>query len=121
MILPDDEPQSPTKGQTSLPSPPVDAPPSYQQHIESARPGPSGAHPQPYHSTQSVPNASRPLVYHHAEGRPEPAGSRFIKAFVVACIVWVLLGIVTESIVEMARYVGRHNEVRPRLTGRKVV
>lgn len=102
MILPEDTPGSPAKNQQPLAVAAEGAPPpSYPGHEPIPRP---------------IASASQPLYMPVPVGLPirhtEPAGRRFLRAFVIAVAVWALVGMVTSSIAEVARYVGRRDRVR---------
>ena len=99
----DGQPQSPMDSKsTAGPPPPLHqtdqhagrAPPSYQQTYQ-----------PPYQTHAAGLYAEHPY--------PESTGRRFLKAFAVAALVWVLVGMVTSSVVDLG--IGRrhrHGRVR---------
>lgn len=101
MILPDDRPPSPTKQQPG--QHPEEEPllPAYQAQSSQPYAGPSAPPPMPVPVPMSAP------VFHVERG--ESAERRFVKAFLVAVAIYLLLVAVTSSIVEIGRY-PRHSQ-----------
>ncbi|KII95591.1 hypothetical protein PLICRDRAFT_129440 [Plicaturopsis crispa FD-325 SS-3] len=101
MIIADDAPDSPLKG----------------QHVDLASNSGSGssaapAPPPPYDYGTSRPAAYQPypgqsLIPPVAEPPRESPAKRFIKAFAVAAVIWFLFAVFTQSVVDVARTVRR--------------
>lgn len=108
MILPDDTPESPTKSRAGPPSEVPDEefvapPPAYPGH-GSRRPD-IEAH---------AGSSSEPLLQpqHHVE-QVEPATQRFLKAFGIAALIWIVFGSFARSIYSLS-----HSREHPYLPDR---
>ncbi|KAG9221279.1 hypothetical protein CCMSSC00406_0008886 [Pleurotus cornucopiae] len=94
MIVTDSTPPSPPKGAPPQPAPYRPAPPSYQA---------SGSQYQP---TQPLIYTTVPAVHPLAHGYN--ARRRFLKAFLVAILIWALIGMFIRSVAELAYWNSRH-------------
>ncbi|KAF9494205.1 hypothetical protein BDN71DRAFT_1393660 [Pleurotus eryngii] len=94
MIVIDSTPPSPPKGAPPQPAPYRPAPPSYQAS------GSQYQHTQPLIYT-TVP-AVRPLAQGYNARR------RFLRAFLVAILIWALIGVFVRSVAELAYWNSRH-------------
>ncbi|KAF4598791.1 hypothetical protein EYR38_007199 [Pleurotus pulmonarius] len=95
MIVTESTPPSPPKGAPPQPAPYRPAPPSYQA---------SGS--QYYQPTQPLMYTSVPVVNPLAHGYS--ARRRFFKAFLVAILIWALIGMFVRSVAELAYWNSRH-------------
>ncbi|KAJ3527356.1 hypothetical protein NM688_g8139 [Phlebia brevispora] len=108
MIIPEDAEPSPPKGQVPLPAASPAPPPAYNEH----QPLNPAASMSTYNPTATIPIYVPASVLMPVRPAP-PAGRRFLKAFAVALLVWALLGMVTKSIIEVARANWRHRTDGP--------
>ena len=87
MIYSNDDPSSSSKQNNASQQQQRQDPPSY--------PGPQ-AYSQPYLYPQVQPYP-QPYTYHPEPETVEPAGQRFVKAFMVAAFIWLLLSLLVRT------------------------
>ncbi|KAI0785797.1 hypothetical protein C8Q75DRAFT_722385 [Abortiporus biennis] len=111
MILPDDAPESPIKQAHALQeaeahssAQPQNPPPPAYPGYSSYQQGNPLYIPQPI----PVPRPSSPIIVNDFE----PAGRRFIRAFIYAILIYALVGLFTGSLVEVASLNRRRNRNR---------
>lgn len=115
MILPDDTPPSPTKSQLASEETRRDSDQGLIQTTEQSNPPPAYPGPASHQPNRLIYTPENPTTRYPALLAPEPsptltyaepAKRRFIKAFLVAILIWTLLGIFTRGVVE----IGVHNK-----------
>ncbi len=112
MVIIDDEEQPKGQGNaTPVPAPEVQPPPAYSTTSVATS---SSANQPLLPSLVANPRYTVPVP--EVVLYTEPAGKRFLKAFGVAILVWILLGMVTNSITE-AGYSKRQDMVSTLICG----